>query len=143
MSAITNELVTAFKFQGSTAPLTQYNQSFTNSISLMTKGIGIITAVNAAMMGFATSQLRSVDTMGQLSRETGVSIKYLQEMGYVASVNGGSIDSLQSSMRGLSEKIGEASINGSEDFNRLGISVRDAQGNVKSTEQVIRGLNLD
>lgn len=137
MSAITNSLVTEFSFVGSLSPLEKYNANFSNAVGLMTKGIGIITAVTGAMYGFATSQLKVIDSLGQLSRETNTGVEFLQEMGYVASVNGGSIDSLKNSMIGLSEKIGEASLSGSEDFNRLGISVRDANGNIKSTEQVL------
>lgn len=137
MANITNELTTNFVFKGSLNPLNQYNASFSNAIGLMAKGIGVVTALNAAMFGMATSQLQAVDTLGQLSKETGISVEAIQRLGYVASVNGGSIDGLQNSLRGLSEKIGEASISGSEDFNRLGISVRDANGNIKSTEQVL------
>lgn len=137
MASITNELVTNFSFTGDISTLTKYNASFSDALGLMAKGVGIIGAVTGAMYGFANAQLSSINALGQLSKETDVSIKYLQEMGFVASVNGGSMDALRSSVIGLSEKIGEASIQGNEDFNRLGISVRNANGQVKSTEQVL------
>lgn len=137
MASITNELVTNFSFTGDISTLTKYNASFSDALGLMAKGVGIIGAVTGAMYGFANAQLDVINTLGNLSRETNTSVEFLQEMGYVASVNGGSIDSLRSSMIGLSEKIGEASIQGNEDFNRLGISVRNANGQVKSTEQVL------
>jgi hypothetical protein len=43
---------------------------------------------------------------------------------------------MRDSLSNLSEKIGEASIRGSEEFSRLGISVRDAGGKVKSADKV-------
>ena len=144
MSAITNELVTNFTFGGSIQPLTQYNASFSNAISLMSKGVGIISAVNTALMGFAASQFTAIDQMGQLSRETGTSIEALQEWGYVASVNGGTVEGLQDSIRGLNERIGEYvsqdSGEGKAIFEKLGISVKNASGEVKNAEDVMLDL---
>ena len=144
MAAITNELITAFKFNGSIAPLQNYNASFTSALSLMSKGIGIVTAINGAMMSFASSQLQSVDAMGQLSRETGVAVEYFQELGYVASVNGGSVDALQNSVRGLSERIGEYASQDSGEgkaiFEKLGIAVKNANGEVKNADEVMDEL---
>jgi len=137
MASVSNSLTTDFVFNGSISPLNQYNKSYSSSLGLMAKGVGLAAAATGAMFALATSQLSVIDTMGQLSRETGTSVEFLQELGYTASVNGGSIESLQNSVRGLSEKIGEASINGSDDFNRLGISVRKANGDVKNTEEVL------
>lgn len=132
-----NELITKFEFEGNLNPLNQYNDLFGNSVELMTKSIGIATTLAGGLLALSNSTLGVVDSLEQLSRETNTSIEYLQEMGYVASVNGGSVEALQSSIIGLSEKIGEAAQQGSEDFNRLGISVVDANGNIKSTERVL------
>lgn len=110
----------------------------------MTKGIGIVTAINGAMMSFANSSLNAVDAMGQMSRETGTSIEYLQEMGYVASVNGGSVDALKASVIGLTERIGEyAALDSGEGkviFENLGISVKKANGEIKNAEEVMEDL---
>lgn len=110
----------------------------------MTKGIGIVTAINGVMMSFANSSLSAVDAMGQMSRETGTSIEYLQEMGYVASVNGGSVDALKASVVGLTERIGEyAALDSGEGkviFEKLGISVKKANGEIKNAEEVMEDL---
>lgn len=136
--------MTQFSFAGSLAPLDNYNSSFSSALGLMTKGIGIVTAINGAMMSFASSSLNAVDAMGQMSRETGTSIEYLQEMGYVASVNGGSVDALKASVIGLTERIGEyAALDSGEGkviFENLGISVKKANGEIKNAEEVMEDL---
>lgn len=144
MAAIQNELVTNFAFTGNISKLTQYNSSFQDALGLMTKGIGVVTALQSALTGFATAQLQSIDAMGQLSKETATSVEFLQEMGYVASVNGGSVEALQDSVRGLSERIGEyASMDSGEGkaiFEKLGIAVKGANGEVKNAEVIMEEL---
>lgn len=144
MAAIQNELVTNFAFTGNISKLTQYNSSFQDALGLMTKGIGVVTALQSALTGFATAQLQSIDAMGQLSKETATSVEFLQEMGYVASVNGGSVEALQDSVRGLSERIGEyASMDSGEGkaiFEKLGIAVKNANGEVKNAETIMEEL---
>lgn len=142
--AVSNELVTTFEFQGSLSPLTEYNSSFGNAVSLMTKSIGIATVLSGAFLGMANSTLGVVDRLGQLSRNTGTSIEFLQKMGYVASVNGGSVQDLESSVAGLSKRIGEyASLDSGEGkviFEKLGISIRDTTGEIKKAEAVMDEL---
>lgn len=142
--SITNELVTNFEFNGNLNKITEYNTSFGSAISLMTKSIGIATTLSGAFLGLANSTLTTVDRLGQLSRNTNTSVEYLQKMGYVASVNGGSVEALEDSVRGLSERIGEyASMDSGEGkaiFEKLGIAVRNANGEVKTAEVVMDEL---
>ena len=53
-------------------------------------------------------------------------------LSWLSVVNGSSLEDMQSSLEGLNEKIGEAAIQGSEAFNRLGINIRMANGEVKN-----------
>jgi hypothetical protein len=136
MSQVT-ELVTNFRFEGSTGPLNEYNSSLGSSIGLLAAMTTALFASGAAVATFATNILRAFDATEQLSRSTGEGVEFIQEMGFAASVNGSSIQAFQSSVEGLSRTIGEAAQKGSDDFARLGISVRDANGQVKSTQQVM------
>jgi hypothetical protein len=135
--AVVTELVTKFDYIGSIAPL----EKFQKGISLSGKalaGFAVATvAAGTAITAFAVNALEGVDAMTQLSRETGVSVEAMQELGYAASVNGSSVEAVTSTISSLSEKIGEAATRGSEDFSRLGISVRDSFGNVKDATQVL------
>lgn len=149
MAVEVTELVTRFGFQGTLAPLGKYNLRLGKSIGLLaglTAGLGIATV---AFNKWASSVLQSLDPMVQLSRETKVAVGWIQEMGFAASQNGSDLQAVQSTIGSLSQKIGEAAQKGSEDFARLGISVRDASGQVKSADLILdevrqrfRQLNL-
>lgn len=134
--AIVNEVITQFSFEGSTQPLVNYNSSLGKSISLLASMSAAIVGAAGAMAAFVTSTTQSIDPMIQLSRSTGVAIGAIQELGFAASVTGSDAQTLQGSIVGLSEKIGEAAQKGSEEFARLGISVRDLSGEVKTADQV-------
>jgi len=66
-----------------------------------------------------------------------VAVASIQELSFVAEQSGSSAQALESSLSGLGAKIGEAAQKGSEDFSRLGISVRNANGHVKSTDTIL------
>jgi hypothetical protein len=147
--AVIQELVTKFGFLGSTRPLTEYNVSLGGSLKLLG---GMFVALEAAAAGFAMwsdGVLTGVDALGQLSRETRVSVASIQELNYVAGQTQSSAAAMESSIRGLNKAIGTAALKGSDDFARLGISVRDASGQVKRADVVLdevrqrfRALNL-
>lgn len=135
--AIVNEVITQFSFEGSTQPLVNYNSSLGKSIGLLASMSAAIVGAAGAMAAFVTSTTQSIDPMIQLSRSTGVAIGAIQELGFAASVTGSDAQTLQGSIVGLSEKIGEAAQKGGEEFARLGISVRDLNGEVKTADQVL------
>jgi len=135
------ELATKFTFQGSLKPLDNLNAKLQLGIASIAKVASVFTAAGLALNAFVVSTLASSDAMVQLSRETNVSVEAIQELGYVASVNGSSVDALENSIKNLSQKIGEAAIQGNADFARLGISIRDSAGNIKTAEQVLLELS--
>jgi len=131
------ELITEFKFKGSSAPLGKYNAS-------LGKGIGLLAGMTAALAGSAaavamwtTNVLGGEQSLINLSAETGVAAGRIQELQYIAEVSNSTAGALSSSMGGLARKIGEAAQQGSEDFARLGISVRGANGEVKDADAVL------
>jgi len=136
MAAVT-ELITEFKFRGSEAPLNKYNASLTKGVGLLAGMTAALAASGAAVASWATDVLGAEQSLINLSAETGVSVERLQELQYIADVSNSSAAALSSSMGGLAQKIGEAAQQGSEDFARLGISVRKANGAVKDTDTVL------
>jgi len=131
------ELITRFSFQGNTTPLDNYNVSLGDGIGLLV-GFAAATAASALAVGlFASNVLESVQPLIDLNAATGVSVEKIQELSFIASVSNSSTEQLFSSLEGLSTKIGEAAQKGSEEFSRLGISVRDQNGSIKGTEQIL------
>jgi len=135
--AVVTELVTEFKFNGSTAPLKDFNAGLDTAIGFLTKTVAAVAAVGVAIDAFVISTLHGVDSIIQLSKTSGVGIEKIQELGYAASVSGSSVEAMNSTISSLSQKIGGAAQKGSEDFARLGISVRGANGQVKKADQVL------
>lgn len=90
---------------------------------------------------FLRSSLDAAGGLGELAQQTGVSTKLLQEMQYAAVQNGLSIGEATQSISFLSRTIGDAAAGvdeAADAFNRLGIDVTDANGNLRSTEDVMR-----
>ena len=137
MATVVQDLVTKFSFSGSTAPLTGYNQGLGDSIKLLG---GMVLGLEAAAAGFAfwaDGVLTGVDALDQLSKATNVSVANIQELNFIAEQTQSSSAAMESTIRSLGSTIGSAAQKGSEDFSRLGISVRDANGQVKNADVVL------
>lgn len=137
---VVNEVITLFSFKGSLKPQETFNANLGQSIKLTAGLAAGVLAAGAAVTGYASSILETLDPLVDLSQQTGISAGALQELGYAASVSGSSAQDMQASLSGLSSKIGEAALKGNEMFMRLGINVRDASGKVKSADQVLMEL---
>ncbi|SPL81310.1 Putative bacteriophage protein [Yersinia phage fEV-1] len=143
--AVVNEVVTRFSFEGDLKPQRDFNQGLTSSIKLLSGMAAGVTAAAGAMFAWASSVFDSLDPMVQLSRETGAAIEAIQELGFVASVNGSSAQALQSSIAGLSRSIGDAARGmgrGKQAFEDLDISIRDANGQVKTADVMLEELRM-
>ncbi len=96
--------------------------SFTGSLVSMTVGI-------------AEAHAKIFD----MSQQLGLSTEFISKMQYAASLTGVDMEKLNMSMKKLQIGIGEASMGTGEAkkaFDMLGISVRDASGNVKTAEEI-------
>lgn len=137
------ELVTRFSFQGSLQPLQKLNQGLDIGIGMITKlgaglGIGAL-----ALNGFNLALVDQIDQQNDLAITLGVSIQALQEWGYVATLSGSSAQAYESSIGGLSQAIGDTANDvgrAKAIFEKMGISVKDATGKVKSADIVMEEL---
>lgn len=137
MATIVNDLVTKFSYLGSEKPLEKYNFSLGSSIKLLG---GVVLGLEAAAGAFslwADSQLRGIDTQAAFAKQTGVSVAAMQEWTYAAEQTQSSGQAVQSTFAALTANIGRAAQQGSEEFARLGISVRDSNGQVKSADRIL------
>ena len=142
--AIVNEIVTKFSFLGSLTPQRTFNENLTSSIKLMSGMVAGLGAAGAAMFGWAHSVFAGIDPLVQLSRETGVAVQAMSELGYVASVNGSNLDAVKSSMIELTKRMGEFENTGTgraaESIKLLGLNFRDASGKMKTADMVMLDL---
>jgi hypothetical protein len=139
--AVVNELVTKFTFKGSLKPLKEFQDGLKSSIVSIGKYGAALGVVATATAVWANNTLKGTETLVRLSQDTDISIQKLQQLQLIAASNGVTADSFTNSITELNSKIGEAATQGSEDFNRLGVSVRDANGNIRSSEEILLDLN--
>jgi hypothetical protein len=139
--AVVSELITEFKFSGSEAPLTKYNAALGKGIGLLAGMTAALAASGVALAKWTTGVLAGEQSLINLASQTGVAVERIQELRYIAEVSNSDIGALDQSLLELSKTIGEAAQKGSEDFSRLGISVRDMSGQVKSADQVLSEIS--
>ena len=102
--------------------------------------VGGATAAGAALVKFAESSASTADNIDKMSQKIGISREAYQELDFICSQSGTSVDNLQAGMKSLvSAMDGAASGTASnvEQFNRLGISVTNADGSLRNSEDVM------
>lgn len=105
-------------------------------------GLAIGTAAVGAAAGMfkmATSSAETTDRIDKLSQKIGMSRQGFQEMDFIASQSGMSIESLQvgfKTLRGAMEQAEKGTGKGAEAFKSLGVSVKDSSGNLRDQEEV-------
>jgi len=139
----TTELVTKFSFVGSLQPLQKLNQGLDTGIGMLSK-LGAGLGVGAVAFNyFNLNMIDAIDTQNDLAITLGVSIQALQEWGFVAQLSGSSAQAYESSIGGLSQAIGDTANDvgrAKAIFEKMGISVKDATGKVKSADIVMEEL---
>jgi phage-related protein len=101
-----------------------------NKIATVTLGAiaGGITAIGVASQNFA----KTTDRIDKMSQRLSLSREGFQKWDFVLSQAGVSIDSMQMSMKTLTQQMET----GSKAFEQLGINARDSEGNFRNQEQV-------
>ena len=101
----------------------------------------------AALVGAATALYKftdkvaeSLDSLQDLSEQTGIAVNDISELGYVAEQSDSSLSAVESTMAGLSNTMGQAALGvgrGAMTFKKLGLSAKDAKGQIKSTKDML------
>lgn len=101
---------------------------------------GAVVAVTTAIVGMTAKAIAGADDMGKLAERLGVSTEYLSGMGYAAESSGANLQLLSGGIESLSTNLSKAAGGSAEQarlFAQMGISVRDAEGNVRGMEDVL------
>lgn len=102
--------------------------------------VGGATAAATGLTALATKSASTADTIDKMSQKIGVSREAYQELDFICSQSGMDVNKLQSGMKSLvSAMDGAASGTASnvEQFKKLGVSVTDANGNLRNSEDVM------
>lgn len=101
-------------------------------------------AAIAALTAFGKSVLNSMDSLDEMAQKTGTSVEALSTLGEAASHEGVPIEALQKGLTKLAQNMVSAATGSgtsAEAFKRLGISVKDATGQLRPTEDVLLDLS--
>lgn len=114
--------------------------SFTDNVMSMAKMIGGVIAAGSVAMAIQRTADKFNDLGDVVSRVGNTTVEDLDRLGYVADLTGSDAATATASFENLSQTIGEAAQGigrGAMVFQKLGLSAKDAQGNVKTTTQVL------
>lgn len=105
-----------------------------------------VTKITATVTAFAAGTVYAMkkaaeygDRIDKMSQKIGMSRESFQEWDYILSQNGGNIDSLQMGFKTLTTQIGMAGKGSKESvamFKRLGVSIKDNNGNLRKQDDV-------
>lgn len=98
----------------------------TKALSTAAAGLG------AAMLGNAYKAALNADELNTLARNTGLSVEELQKMQYASDLVDVSVDQMTGAMKKLVKQMGS----GSDVFDTLGVSIYDANGNLRDSTEV-------
>lgn len=105
--------------------------------ALAALGVGVSVGAFAALV---KGSIDAADNLRDMSMKTGIAVEALNGLGFAAGQAGGNLESMVASAGKLNKSIVEAA-GGNKDvgeaFSKLGISVRDASGQLKSADVVM------
>ena len=129
------------------AVFNQVSQSLNKIKSGVGKALKVFGGLTAAIggVGFALAALGKqsfayIDTLGKTSDQLGVSVEFLQAFQIAAEEAGSSSEGANKALLKFSKNIGEAGrgLKTQADlFKNLGVTIRDTEGNLKGTEQLL------
>lgn len=119
--------------------------SFSDKIVSLAKWAGAAIAAGSVAVAIQRTADKFNDLGDVVSRVGNATVKELDRLGYVAELTGSDANTATASFENLSRTIGEAAQGigrGAQVFEKLGLSAKDTQGNVKTTTQVLDEIKV-
>lgn len=118
----------------------------TNQVKDAAKKLALPLTAAASAVGFSLSQMMSKfldtgDAIDKASTRIGIGVDRLQSLQYAAKMSGATAEDMNSALGKLNENIAKAAAGKNEElaslFKKLGISLRDANGHVRTAADVL------
>ena len=107
--------------------------------TLLKLGVAGVAAATAGLAVLIKKTATYGDVIDKMSKRTGTSVEFLQKLKHAAELGGSSLESMEKGIRTLAKSTAEAGdgiATYSDEFDKLGVSVRNTEGNLKSTEDI-------
>lgn len=99
---------------------------------LKTLGVAAV-GLAGSFAGIVKSAISTADRVDELSKRLGISVQSFSRLDYVASQSGTSVEAFGTAMRMIAQNINT----GSDAYEKLGVSVKDANGQLKTQDQIL------
>lgn len=113
--------------------------AFRGALAPIVGGAGLGLMITG-LAGLAKESLSAADALGDTAQRLGVNVERLQELQHAARLSGASNEDLETGLRNLNRRLGEAAAGQSEAvklFDDMGISVRGAGGQLRDTGDIL------
>jgi len=138
--AVIDKLVATLSFDFDDKALKQFDKGMQDAgKALAIVAAGAATA-GAAIFAFTSKIAEQNDEIGKMAQRIGLAAQTINELGFVAQLNGGSINGMNTSLENLSRTASEAARGmgaGVEAFGLLGVSATNANGQIKKTDELM------
>lgn len=137
---IIETLTTELGFDIDDETLEAFDKAVDAAVVGLTAMVVVAAAAGAAIFAFTNKIAQSNDEIAKFAKRTGIDVEALQELGFVAELNGGSFDSMSSSLENLNRIASETARGqgaGVEAFGLLGLSVTDTNGRLKDADDLM------
>lgn len=108
-------------------------------------GISKVAGIAAAAVGaFITKIGYGIDDLGDFAEAEQVAVDMVSELGRAAQLSGSDLNAVKSSISAVNKTVGEAVLGigrGAMTFNKLGMSAKNADGSVKSFDQILEEVS--
>lgn len=153
------ELITRYTFKADPDPIKRMDAAvdkLKRGVGLLDRGVrrafsAVATASAVGVAAFGAAAVKMVGDMDQVaktSKRLGVSSQFFQGMAHAAELSGASVGELTTSLRRISAAANDAASGSKttkEAFEEIGVSVKDASGNLKPMElltlETLEGLS--
>lgn len=139
-ASLLDELLVGLGFEYDPKDLDKYEEALDSTVNLVKKLAKVSIAGAAAIGAITSTSALASDEQGKLANEIGETVENLSALSFALGRAGGNSDSMGSSLQQLSIRASEAMRGmgaGVEAFGLLGISVTDANGDIKTTSDLL------
>ena len=123
--------------QGSEKNVSKFSSVASKALTALS--VGAIVVATKKLFDMAEASAAALDEIDKMSQRIGVSREAYQEWDFILSQSGASVNGLEQGLKTLATAVDEAdkgSERYTETFERLGIEIRDANGNIKDSEDL-------
>jgi len=140
--AVVNEVVTKFSFTGSLEPLAKFNAGLKTVVKQSARMATALAGATTGAAVWASKQLEGVEAMRNFAQAQGVGVEALQKLRYAATQDGGTVETLDASIAGLNQRLGQFAATGAGRaklaIEALGLQITDAQGEIRPTVDILK-----